>query len=82
MEDRGAAAGEPDDGLEPRRPGGLHGGLEPRGGAVLLREGELPRGAVEAERGAELARRDPCEDRFGDRGAERGAVGKALPDQA
>ena len=81
VERSGASAGEPHDGLETGCARGGDGGRELRGGAVLLREGELAGGAVEAERRVELARRDPGQDRVGDRGAVRGAVGKALLDE-
>ena len=81
VKERRAAAREANDRLEAQVAGGRDRRRKAGRRSVLLREGELARRAVEAKGGAELARRDPAEQRFGDGRAVRGARWKALAHQ-
>ena len=83
VEGRGAAAGEPDHGLEPRvARRGAPRARSPGAARSCFEKASSRAGRWRRKVAAELARGDPFEHRLGDPGAERGAVGKALPDQA
>ncbi len=81
VKERRATAREANDRLEAQFAGGRDRSRKPWRRSVLLRKGQFPRRAVQAKGGAELARRDPAEQRFRDGRAVRGARWKALAHQ-
>jgi hypothetical protein len=81
VKERGAAAGEADDWLEAHVPRRFDGSPKPGRSPVLLREGELAGGAVEAEGRAQFTRCNPDQERLGDGGAVCGTRRKPLANE-